>query len=149
MTRHLTSFLSLFLAAPLALVLAIPRPENRIPSSETKAAGYAPTSIPFSLKAPEAECEKAGVYVCPDPNWTGHCKYYRQCMGSSPDNCMVLDGKASAIGPDMGAKCLFYKNAFCDDIGGGRLQLEWPGVADLRTNGWDDVVRSYQCFKNS
>jgi hypothetical protein len=48
------------------------------------------------------------VYVCSDANWTGHCEHHISPLGTAPSDCTVLDGTASAIGPDVGFDCYFY-----------------------------------------
>ncbi|OCL13499.1 hypothetical protein AOQ84DRAFT_225354 [Glonium stellatum] len=90
--------------------------------------------------------DNSGVYVCSDVNWGGDCVHYVQAVGGN--DCIKLDGTASSIGPDPGFSCTFYKNVFCDDLGDGTLNLEYPGDSSM-PDGWNDAVYSFVCVDNT
>ena len=48
------------------------------------------------------------VYYCEDNAWGGACKHVLSPLGSDPEKCTTIDGRASSIGPDPGYYCIFY-----------------------------------------
>jgi hypothetical protein len=61
-----------------------------------------------SITSPTPLPNKPQVYICNDANWAGKCTYYTSSIGAAPEDCTVLDGSASSIGPDEGFTCWFY-----------------------------------------
>jgi hypothetical protein len=48
------------------------------------------------------------VYICEHHTWGGACEHKLSPLGSAPEDCTVIDGTASSIGPDEGIFCVFY-----------------------------------------
>ncbi|KAL6711306.1 hypothetical protein ACN47E_005837 [Coniothyrium glycines] len=123
----------------------------------TPATSALPTDTSTSTNTPSSSLppaqKLAGVYICADVFWSGACTHHLTPLGSSDEACTQLDGTASAIGPDMGFRCIFYTNSYCRPLasdGADALALVYPGEGNLlRTDkgDWNDRVYSYQCFE--
>ncbi|KAL1601093.1 hypothetical protein SLS59_005763 [Nothophoma quercina] len=93
------------------------------------------------------------VYYCEDNAWGGACKHVLSPLGSDPEKCTTIDGRASSIGPDPGYYCIFYTNALCAPIasdGSDSLTLTYPGTDNLsatQKGNFNDRLLSYNCFK--
>ncbi|KAF1851907.1 uncharacterized protein K460DRAFT_43708 [Cucurbitaria berberidis CBS 394.84] len=105
------------------------------------------------LPEPEPVEESAGVYICEDYNWGGKCEYKLSPLGSSDEDCTILDGTASSIGPDVGFQCLFFTNGYCRSLANDGLDtliLTYPGNSNLlvtEKGDFNDKFHSYLCFK--
>ncbi|KAI8934693.1 hypothetical protein NX059_008384 [Plenodomus lindquistii] len=108
------------------------------------------TAPELSVPTPSA---LAGVYICTDINWSGSCTHTFTPLGSAPSSCTTLNGTASSIGPDVGVRCRFYTNSYCDTIFTDEsdfITLSYPGTSDLRNSekgDWNDRVFSFLCFE--
>jgi hypothetical protein len=51
------------------------------------------------------------VYICSDANWLGYCHNYYNATGTADEDCTVVDGKASSMGPERGFVCWVYRYA--------------------------------------
>ncbi|KAK8255339.1 hypothetical protein HDK77DRAFT_478927 [Phyllosticta capitalensis] len=81
-----------------------------------------------------------GAYMCSDPDWKGTCIEVQRLKGY----CIIY-GKTSDIssfGPDKGFTCSAYGTFDCT---GDSLKLEYPGVSDLASLGWDNRIISFRC----
>ncbi|KAF2794564.1 hypothetical protein K505DRAFT_417066 [Melanomma pulvis-pyrius CBS 109.77] len=139
-------FLSFLVAT--TTILAMP---NMIPAHIRSVFPYSTIHARSESPTAKADCETAGVYICEDVGFKGSCTLYHNCTGSAPSACTVLDGKASAIGPDVGFSCNLYRSDNCRATPGvpdSVLTLKFPGEGYLTNRGWNDAVRSYQCFKD-
>ncbi|KAK5019074.1 hypothetical protein BJ546DRAFT_449865 [Cryomyces antarcticus] len=85
------------------------------------------------------------VYVCTDINWGGQCSY----IATPLNKCVVLEGalldSISSFGPDQGGFCIITDNPRCG-VSSPYFDISYPGIADLRTIGWNDRVQSYICL---
>jgi hypothetical protein len=92
------------------------------------------------------------VFFCPDIHWNGVCAWAQGELDTcSPmifareDN---MDGdmgnKVSSIGPDLGAKCIFFNEADCNGIS---ITLTYPGLAELPA-AFNDNVKSWKCVSH-
>ncbi|KAF2500046.1 hypothetical protein BU16DRAFT_613852 [Lophium mytilinum] len=89
----------------------------------------------------------SGVYMCQDPNWGGCVEAPLPDLKEHPDAWCVgitgaWDNSISAFGPDKGLLCTIWDASACT---GGGYNIRWPGIADLRTVGWDDKISSFWC----
>lgn len=89
------------------------------------------------------------VYICEIANWGGLCHYITASQGE----CMTLSaGSAPQIrgfGPDRGQLCRLYDQANCAAEASAfeHLDLEFPGVGDLREIGWGGKMSSWRCVE--
>jgi hypothetical protein len=89
------------------------------------------------------------LYICTIANWSipQSCEYYRgkagDCINVAPPSVYTIRG----FGPDRYQLCRLYDQPDCaqDANEFAWLDLEWPGIGDLRENGWAYRLRSWRC----
>ncbi|TFK67856.1 hypothetical protein BDN72DRAFT_73481 [Pluteus cervinus] len=88
------------------------------------------------------------VYYCTDINWGGSCHQSPPVDGS----CHNMQGgvaqyndQISSFGPDPNLYCIIFRDLDCKFTTGGYTSVGYPGVADLRTIGFNDAISSYTC----
>lgn len=98
------------------------------------------------LTSPTAKRALAGsVKYCMDINFGGDCLKVSQfnatqCVGIGKG----FNDQISSFAPDKGLKCTIWSDFDCQ--GTGFRYITNPGVADLRTSGWNDVISSFECI---
>ncbi|KAJ6544645.1 hypothetical protein DFH09DRAFT_1282314 [Mycena vulgaris] len=84
------------------------------------------------------------VYVCVDPNFVPPCGLFHGANGQCVNFPPPFQHDISSVGPDPGQDCFFFDQPNCT---GRRLgPVRAPGIADLTTVGFDDVIMSFVCF---
>ncbi|KAK3078686.1 hypothetical protein LTS18_006878, partial [Coniosporium uncinatum] len=81
-----------------------------------------------------------GVYYCLDTLWRGKC--WHGLVTPYPRNAcwrFPAEGRnsMSCFGPDIGVSCRMWQKYSCFE-GGPWRQVNFPGIADLNTVGWND-----------
>ncbi|KAI0529771.1 hypothetical protein GGR58DRAFT_495699 [Xylaria digitata] len=101
-----------------------------------------------SVLIPPAAAASPGLYLC--QNWgfneqPNYCNKYSEPWGK----CTTITDRfpndargVSSAGPDPGNWCTLYENEGCT---GAELQLYYPGYFDLKTVGWNDRAKSFNC----
>ncbi|KAF2639351.1 hypothetical protein P280DRAFT_59405 [Massarina eburnea CBS 473.64] len=144
MSSAARAFLSLFL---IIAVSALPSPHHH-PGDATLPLFPRQASAPSASAAAEPG-EQASLFACENVFWGGKCAIHHYTLGSG--DCSTLDGKTSAVGPDAGFKCTFYKNGVCRDLTGtDSITLVHPGSPNLLSTergNFNDALLSYQCWK--
>ncbi|KAF2281436.1 uncharacterized protein EI97DRAFT_454629 [Westerdykella ornata] len=151
-STHPAHILSILLTTLLTLLATIvsgvpaPAPDPELQATEAAVpsppgpAVYPPT--PTLDDKDQGVCDRAGIYICRNPNFSPPCTHQTFCLGSSDSSCTRLDGKALSIGPDPGITCLFYRNGVCRNFGDGVLRLRYPGIAKVQGRFF-----SFLCFR--
>ncbi|KAH8717131.1 hypothetical protein GQ44DRAFT_730251 [Phaeosphaeriaceae sp. PMI808] len=146
--------ITLFLATLLATSLGTAKPINtlhpRLPDLNSALGTDSIVSLPFPLpptSTPTTDQVQAGVHVCEHVNWGGKCEHFYHAV----ETCVQLDGKASSLGPDKGASCLFFVNHNCTREGikeADFVRLDYPGSDNLGATykgNFNDRIFSYSC----
>ncbi|KAK4220802.1 hypothetical protein QBC38DRAFT_341117, partial [Podospora fimiseda] len=87
------------------------------------------------------------VYVTEDINFTGRAENLAIELGQ----CLTLGNgwpnTISSFGPDQGTSSFLYENSLdnCNTNGAWDGTIQWPGIADLRSIGFNDRINSFKC----
>ncbi|KAJ7111921.1 hypothetical protein C8R44DRAFT_882952 [Mycena epipterygia] len=83
------------------------------------------------------------VFVCVNAGFEGPCASFHgssgQCVAFSSD----FDNVISAFGPDSGQDCFIFVEDNCTGRSDGPIRD--PGISDLSTIGFNDVIPSFAC----
>ncbi|KAF9698069.1 hypothetical protein EKO04_003480 [Ascochyta lentis] len=130
------------------------RNKNKDKHLHDRAEPAPPVEVPSVVTTDDTDdYDVAGVYICEDDAWRGVCTHTYSRLGSNPNDCTIINGRASSIGPDPGYYCIFYTNALCASLTPDRsdtLTLSYPGSDNLGftfKGNFNDLVLSYSCFK--
>ncbi|GAB1312742.1 hypothetical protein MFIFM68171_02952 [Madurella fahalii] len=117
----------------------------------------APAPTPAPAPASEASADTEGrdtgitldkrarytVYITQHINWNG----IAQNLGLNTGECHSLGNGwpriVSSFGPSAGVTCTIYDNSRCRGSAYGGIR--YPGIANLRTIGWNDRIMSLRC----
>ncbi|KAL6153019.1 hypothetical protein ACJQWK_11138 [Exserohilum turcicum] len=95
--------------AELDTVMDVTAPSFTWPHASTMISTSSVSSAWPAKSDPAVPDEKyAGVYICEDIAWGGHCEHKLTKPGGADIDCTQLSGNASSIGPDPGFLCEFY-----------------------------------------
>ncbi|KAJ7222895.1 hypothetical protein C8J57DRAFT_241847 [Mycena rebaudengoi] len=83
------------------------------------------------------------IFVCVDPNFLGTCATFHGASGQCINFPPPFQHSISSVGPDPGQDCLFFDQPNCL---GRHLLIQFPGILNLATVGFDDVIMSFVCF---
>ncbi|TFK67857.1 hypothetical protein BDN72DRAFT_898618 [Pluteus cervinus] len=91
------------------------------------------------------------VYFCTDINWGGTCHQSPPIVTGVCHNLLggvaQFNDQISSFGPDHNVYCTLFRDLDCNtNVGPDGYELvEYPGIADLRIFGFNDVTSSYAC----
>ncbi|TFK72120.1 hypothetical protein BDN72DRAFT_855751 [Pluteus cervinus] len=88
------------------------------------------------------------VFYCTDINYGGNCHHSPKITANPAGVCHNMKGDVaqfndaiSSFGPDEDLLCTVF------NLSNGRgVPVDYPGYADLRTIGFNDVISSYLCY---
>ncbi|KAJ7222896.1 hypothetical protein C8J57DRAFT_1592947 [Mycena rebaudengoi] len=97
------------------------------------------------------------VFVCVNPNFVSPCATFHGASGQCINFPPPFQHSISSVGPDPGQDCVFftqvppfnrqvclaYSNSSEPNCVGRQLVVRAPGIADLATVGFDDVIMSF------
>ncbi|TFK72121.1 hypothetical protein BDN72DRAFT_855753 [Pluteus cervinus] len=93
------------------------------------------------------------VFYCTDVNWSGNCHQSPITVDQEgvcrnlKDDVARFNDAISSFGPDEDLHCTVFKDFDCPTNNlYNYAAIEYPGYADLRTIGWNDVISSYTCY---
>jgi hypothetical protein len=93
------------------------------------------TTHAIPLPASSDSLATDGVYICPSPDWSGHCLWYRASIGPGSEtrtSCNPLpDAAWISFGPDADVKCRVYQDSSCPDDPKSSKEIVSPGNAKL------------------
>ncbi|KAJ7881519.1 hypothetical protein B0H14DRAFT_3760409 [Mycena olivaceomarginata] len=96
-----------------------------------------------TIASPKPEIQ-GNVFVCDAIDFAGNCATFHgasaQCVPFPSD----FDNVISAFGPDSDQDCFIFVEDNC--TGGTFGPIRNPGISDLRTIGFNDVISSFACF---
>ncbi|KAJ6541083.1 hypothetical protein DFH09DRAFT_1322934 [Mycena vulgaris] len=82
------------------------------------------------------------LFVCTDAGFTGSCTTLHGGGGECVDVLLTFNDNISAVGPDSGQECFFFRQVF-RLISGPVIS---PGMDNLGGNIMNDAISSFQCF---
>ncbi|TFK72122.1 hypothetical protein BDN72DRAFT_836729 [Pluteus cervinus] len=90
------------------------------------------------------------VFYCTDVNWQGTCHHSPPIVGGVCHNMEggveQFNNAISSFGPDEFITCLVFKAFDCPSNPiENWAQINYPGIANLRTIGFDNQISSYRC----
>lgn len=92
------------------------------------------------------------VFFCPEPDWIGKCAFIKakleECQSmifknsNTGNEAYNMGSMVSSIGPDKGARCIFYQQIDCQ---GPFIELAYPGLEQLSPD-YNKNVHSWMCY---
>lgn len=136
----LTAFVSL--VSSVALPNALPEAEPGVSIARRTVGGVSSPHVPSSQ---ETNLNPLQIFLCDDINWGGNCGYAVQPLYTCINMGTDWNDKISSFGPDSGTTCLLFRNSGCSQ-GQFFEKISNPGSADLRNEGINDQISSFQCY---
>ncbi|PQE16833.1 hypothetical protein CJF30_00003541 [Rutstroemia sp. NJR-2017a BBW] len=150
------TFFSAALVSLMTVVSALPAP-GAYPDG-TVVTVVDPADIPAYIKNPELATRDAapalqkranqGVFLCTGAGFTNYCVHIVNGLGEITNLSGDLNDQVTALGPDSGLYCLFYRAFGASDSEGhfGCFSPGYSNLANSEFSSFDNAISSYYCW---